>query len=171
MATYVEESVAAELEEACQSNGWLKRGGFPWQDDPFMGDYPYTFTRACDLESLKSYFTQGNHAIREGVVIDDLAFIQQENDGDEWWTLKRFDDGWLHFESISFNCIIDNAKHFECLIGDLRAATKQECKSLSYSGAAKRSESQLSELADNAREANSAYAHPDRSQTDVERGR
>ena len=29
------------LEEACQKNGWLKRGGFAWQDDPYLEEYPY----------------------------------------------------------------------------------------------------------------------------------
>ena len=25
-----------ELVEKCQENGWLKVGGFDWQDDPFL---------------------------------------------------------------------------------------------------------------------------------------
>ena len=29
------------LVEKCQENGWLKVGGFDWQDDPFLEEYPY----------------------------------------------------------------------------------------------------------------------------------
>lgn len=29
-----------ELVEKCQENGWLKVGGFDWQDDPFLEEYP-----------------------------------------------------------------------------------------------------------------------------------
>lgn len=30
-----------ELVEKCQENGWLKVGGFDWQDDPFLEEYAY----------------------------------------------------------------------------------------------------------------------------------
>lgn len=33
------------LVEKCQENGWLKVGGFDWQDDPFLEEYPYEFSR------------------------------------------------------------------------------------------------------------------------------
>ena len=36
----------------CQENGWLKRGGYDWQDDPFMEEYPYEFSKAESIEDL-----------------------------------------------------------------------------------------------------------------------
>lgn len=91
------------LEAICQKNGWLKRGGYDWQDDPYMEEYPYEFDRCFSMDDLADFFNAGNWAIRQGVVYGDLAFIQQVNGGDEWWTLKQGTDGsWVPFESVSF---------------------------------------------------------------------
>ena len=72
------------LVEKCQENGWLKRGGFDWQDDPWLEEYPYDFSRAPTIKDLADFFSSGNWAIRQGVLFGDLAFIQQINGGDEW---------------------------------------------------------------------------------------
>ena len=40
------------LVEKCQENGWLKVGGFDWQDDPFLEEYPYEFSRTESLDRL-----------------------------------------------------------------------------------------------------------------------
>ena len=78
-----------ELVEKCQENGWLKVGGFDWQDDPFLEEYPYEFSRTDSVDRLREALGSGNWAIRQGFCYRDLAFIQQVNGGDEWWTLKR----------------------------------------------------------------------------------
>ena len=41
------------------------------------------------MEELRGFFTHGNWALRQGIVYEDLAFVQQVDGGDEWWTLKR----------------------------------------------------------------------------------
>ena len=98
--TPVTEEEQESLEEICQKNGWLKRGGYAWQDDPWLEEYPYEFSRVPTLQDLADFFSSGNWAVRQGVLFGDLAFIQQVNGGDEWWTLKRCPDGsWLGFES------------------------------------------------------------------------
>ncbi len=97
----------------CQENGWLKRGGYDWQDDPFMEEYPYEFSKAESIEDLRNAFARGNWAIRQGFVYEDLAFIQQVNGGDEWWTCKRFDGEWVDFESWSFGRISLDPAEFE----------------------------------------------------------
>lgn len=51
------------------------------------------------MEELRGFFAHGNWALRQGIVYEDLAFVQQVDGGDEWWTLKRTDSGWLAFES------------------------------------------------------------------------
>ncbi|PNV67160.1 peptide ABC transporter substrate-binding protein [Enteroscipio rubneri] len=116
----------------CQENGWLKRGGYDWQDDPFMEEYPYEFSKAESIEGLRNAFARGNWAIRQGFVYEDLAFIQQVNGGDEWWTCKRFDGEWIDFESWSFGRISLDPAEFEDAMLHMRHATKEECTSLRY---------------------------------------
>lgn len=81
------------LVEKCRENGWLKRGGFDRQDGPWPEERPYDFSRASTIEDLAGFFSNGSRAIRQGVLFGDLAFIQQVDGGDEWWTLKRRPDG------------------------------------------------------------------------------
>ena len=120
------------LEAKCQENGWLKRGGFDWQDDPWMEEYPYEFDRCFTMQDLQDFFKQGNWGIRQGVVYGDLAFIQQVNGGDEWWTLKRTDSGWLAFESWSFGRIVQEPERFSHAIECMHRATPEQCKRLEY---------------------------------------
>lgn len=122
------------LVEKCQKNGWLKRGGFDWQDDPWLEEYPYDFSRASTIKDLADFFSNGNWAIRQGVLFGDLAFIQQVNGGDEWWTLKRCPDGsWLAFESYTMSYILPDMSRFTRAIASMQLATPEECKRLEYS--------------------------------------
>ena len=45
------------LVEKCQENGWLKVGGFDWQDDPFLEEYPYEFSRTDSVDRLREAFS------------------------------------------------------------------------------------------------------------------
>ena len=112
-----------ELVEKCQENGWLKVGGFDWQDDPFLEEYPYEFSRTDSVDRLREALASGNWAIRQGFCYRDLAFIQQVNGGDEWWTLKRDGDAWTGFESWSFGAIAQEPERFERA---MRAASARE---------------------------------------------
>lgn len=120
------------LVEKCQENGWLKRGGYDWQDDPWLEEYPYSFVEAKDVAALREFFRHGNWAIRTGIVYDDLAFIQQVNGGDEWWTLKKTPDGWEAFESWTFGGILDRGTEFERAVVSMQMATPEECRRLDY---------------------------------------
>ena len=82
-------------------------------DDPMAElDYKYCFTECKTLDELKEYFLRGNWAIRQGFTYKSLAFINQENGGDEWWTVKKFPDGQLvSFESISMRHILTSCSH------------------------------------------------------------
>lgn len=129
----VEATLAQQLEEKCQENGWLKRGGYDWQDDPYLEEYPYDFCEAGSVSELKNFFSHGNWAIRQGVVFDDLAFVQQVNGGDEWWTLKRDGDEWRDFESASCGLMIERGgRSFERFIASIRTAIPEECARLEY---------------------------------------
>lgn len=99
--------IHAALVAKCQKNAWLRYGGIPFEDDPCLeADSPYSFWQTADIAALEAYFAYGNWAIRNGIVYHDLAFINQVNGGDEWWTLKRFNGEWRAFESITFGGII-----------------------------------------------------------------
>ena len=117
------------LVEKCQENGWLKVGGFDWQDDPFLEEYPYEFSRTESVDRLREALGSGNWAIRQGFCYRDLAFIQQVNAGDEWWTLKRDGDAWTSFESWSFGAIAQEPERFERAMRDMCEATPEQCRS------------------------------------------
>lgn len=120
------------LEEMCQQNDWLKRGGYDWQDDPYLEEYPYEFDRCFSIDDLSDFFRAGNWAIRQGVVYGDLAFIQQVNGGDEWWTLKKDGDDWIPFESMRLQSIAKDRSELVRHIAGMRLATPEECKRLEY---------------------------------------
>lgn len=138
----IDERTYGSLVEKCQENGWIMKGGYPWQDDPFLEEYPYEFSECADLEELRSAFAHGNWSIRRGFLYDDLVFVQQVDGGDEWWTLKRVADNgdagdWLAFESWSFQ---DPANYRAGTLGDsftnvirsMQMASPEQCKRLAY---------------------------------------
>jgi len=121
-----------ELIRKCQENPWLKQGGVMFAEDPFAEmDYGYSFYRCKDKEDLKKCLLESD-AIRSGCILDNLAFVNQVNGGDEFWTVKKFADGDLiAFESISARPIIRDGE-FDNLIYRFEKATKQQCKNLTY---------------------------------------
>ena len=122
-----------ELVAKCQENAWLKRFGCDFTDGlltEFSEDYEYSFVRVDDPALLEVFFGCG-WAIRTGVLYHDLAFINQVNGGDEWWTLKRFDGTWVSFESITFGSFIESGDFYEYL-SRLDKATMEQCKTYTY---------------------------------------
>ncbi len=129
---YVSPEVHQELTAKCQENIWLMHGGVMFEDDPWAeDDYDYSFPIAEDIPQMEAFFAHGNWAIRQGVVYGNLAFINQVNGGDEWWTLKKFDSGWLAFESMTMRLIIRDGE-FSDTIGKLMRATYEQCETLTY---------------------------------------
>ena len=116
----------------CQENNWLKAGGFAWQDDPYLEEYPYSFAHLEGIENLREFFRHGNWAIRQGVIYDDLVFIQQDDGGDEWWTLKRERDGYVDFESWSFRRIAEDPVRFSRAITSMQMASSKQCEKQQY---------------------------------------
>lgn len=131
-----DKATADELTAKCQENGWLRRGGYAWQDDPYLEEYPYEFAQVESIDELRGFFAHGNWALRQGIVYKDLAFIQQVDGGDEWWTLKRTGSGWLDFESWSFERIVQEPERFAHAIDCMHYATPEQCKRLDYMSAA-----------------------------------
>ena len=94
-------------------------------------DYCFNAKTVNTLEELREFLVHGNWAIRQGVIFNDLAFINQVNGGDEWWTVKDFNGILIVFESITFIPIIQSGK-FEEYINSLLNATIQQCLDLTY---------------------------------------
>uniref|UniRef100_A0A6M3LSX9 Uncharacterized protein n=1 Tax=viral metagenome TaxID=1070528 RepID=A0A6M3LSX9_9ZZZZ len=93
-----------ELTAKQQGNDWLRNKD---AEDGVYTEYPtydysYTYYECNTLEELKKVFLYGNWSIRQCFTYKNLAFINQINAGDEWWTLKKFEDGrLLAFDSIT----------------------------------------------------------------------
>lgn len=123
-----------KLVALCQRNLWLKKGGIPFEGDPyFEADSPYSFCSFDKLPMLRLYFEHGNWSIRQGVVYRDLFFCNQVNGGDEWWTCKLdpTTGDYVPFESITFRAFIKDGS-FKRLIEDMLTATPEQCRRLEY---------------------------------------
>lgn len=111
---------------ACLKNRWLSRGISMDHHNTTPLIQKFSFYNSDSLEGLYEYFRSGPHGIREGVVFQDLAFVQQVDMGDEWLVLKRDFDSetgeafWQPIESYSFDRIIESKPRFECAISALR---------------------------------------------------
>jgi len=114
-----------------QENIWLKRGGVMFTEDPFAEyDYKYSFADCENVKELEKCIKEST-AIRSGCIYKNLAFVNQVNGGDEWWTLKQFDGKLVGFESITFDGFIKRGE-FEDLIDRLERATESQAKNLEY---------------------------------------
>lgn len=130
--TMVSSGLHDQLTARCQRNPWLKVGGIDFEDDPCMEqEYSFSFITTDNLAALEAFFAHGNWSIRNGAVYKDLAFVNQVNGGDEWWTLKRFDNQWVAFESITFGGIIKRGE-FPAYLAKLLAAKLNDNGLVSY---------------------------------------
>jgi len=99
-----------ELTKKQQENHWLRNRDA--EDGVYTEysthDYTYTAYECFTINELKKAFLYGNWAIRQCFTYKNLAFINQINAGDEWWTLKKFEDGTLvAFESVTMVAVIN----------------------------------------------------------------
>lgn len=104
----VEPENEAALVQKCQENPWLKKFGAIFSEDPYLDmDSPFSFTRFEDIHMLELFFLYENWSLRTGAVYRNLAFINQVNGGDEWWTLRyqAATNTWQSLDSISFRHI------------------------------------------------------------------
>ena len=69
------------LVEKCQENGWLKVGGFDWQDDPFLEEYPYEFSRTDSVDRLREALGElpraARHCLGAGLLADSQHPVEQ----------------------------------------------------------------------------------------------
>ena len=104
----VEPEIHDALVQKCQENTWLREFGSVFMDDPILDmDSPFSFVQFEDIHMLELFFLYGNWSFRTGAVYSNLAFINQVNGGDEWWTLRyeAATDTWQTIDSINFRHI------------------------------------------------------------------
>lgn len=109
-------------------------------EDPFMeSDYVFGNYYVCNtIKELRKAICYGNWAIRQGFIYQRIALINQVNGGDEWWTLKKFEDEEIiAFESLSLKRMIEDHDdgYLEDFMAQLMKATKEQCRKLEYTDA------------------------------------
>jgi len=79
----------------------IEDGDFIVEEDRLNMD---SVTVIEDIETLREFFKAGNWCLGQAVIYKSLVFMQQENGGDEWLTMKRFipDNEVIDFESVTF---------------------------------------------------------------------
>jgi len=114
-------------------NGWCS-GRYALEDGDYIVDEDRlnknSGSEITDPENLLKFFKHGNWCLGQAVIYKNLCFIQQVNGGDEWLTIKDFDNEAIAFESISFESM--DYIEFEDLISRLLRATKSQCIHLKY---------------------------------------
>ncbi len=116
------DNMFGQLKEKAKENIWLMS-----EEDYPTWDYKFVYEQFNTIEQLKEFFNKGNWAIRQTVLFYDLAFIQQVNGGDEWWTLKYENEKWIAFESVSFQPMIERGnKEFQKYIKNIYELTTSE---------------------------------------------
>jgi len=122
-----------EIWKKCQENPFVKAFGYYANEDPFIEvNYPLSFHVCKTIEELKQAFMMYD-AFRQCFIYKNLIFVNQTVGGGwEAWTLKKFGDELVAFESISMRLIIKEGTHdglnFEEYIGFLLSVTKEQCE-------------------------------------------
>jgi hypothetical protein len=111
-----------DLIVACNKNPWLADREYD------LSDYCYSFREVSGVGELQELFDHGNWALRTGYILNDLAFVQQVDGGDEWLALKYEGGRWRDFESISFEHILkrDGEAQFRSLMDRLVNSSIEE---------------------------------------------
>jgi hypothetical protein len=122
------------IRKKCEENEFVRsRNSYYAQGDPLVdggSDYRLNFSYFTDLQKLKKAFIECG-MLREVYIYKDLVFVNALIDGWEAWTLKRFGDKLISFESISMGRVAKtgiSGKTFEQYIEELAALTEEQVK-------------------------------------------
>lgn len=124
---------------SCLKSRWLARGISPDRRNT-TPTQDFSLLNSDSLDALLEYFCSGPHALRDGVVFERLAFVQQIDMGDEWLVLKReFDEEtgesfWVPFESYALANVIKSKARFECAVSALLDADPYDIAALITGG-------------------------------------
>jgi len=127
---YMGEMNLLEVIHECQKNIFLKYFGYYAQEDIFADmDYDFSFYECKDFNDFIQQLRHGNWALRVALIYKNLCFVNQCNGGDEWFVVKKFDDEYVGFESISLQHILkkDGEKKIAEILDRLMKADKEKC--------------------------------------------
>ena len=120
------------IETKMQENEYVKRFWSSWarDGDPMADLEEPSFYWVDSIEQLKSAFMNYD-AHRQTFIYKDLVFVNSTVGGGwEAWTLKRFGDELISFESISMQLIVKEGTHdgltFEQYIEQLQGLTREQ---------------------------------------------
>lgn len=132
--TLEEKTLVDRCYAAGMNNGWAS-GNYAAMD----GDYIVEADRLNrnsiqyidDLTELQAFFDHGNWCLGQGVIYQNLFFLQQVSGGDEWATYAITDTAIDPFESISFQGIIQRSE-FAGFLNRITAAGYEQLLKLEY---------------------------------------
>jgi len=106
-----------------RQNRWVRMACDPVFDET-------SFYPCADIAELMEKFRQGNWSLGSAFTLGDLCFIQQDDGGDEWLTIKQD----VAFESMSCGWMIKHRgeAYFIAIVEAIQRASKEDCKKLRY---------------------------------------
>lgn len=106
-----------------QKNRWIRRA-----TDPHFN--ARSFYECRNMAELVEKFRHGNWSLGSAFTLGDLCFIQQDDGGDEWLTIKED----VAFESMSCGWMIKHRgeAYFIAIVEAIQRASKEDCKRLRY---------------------------------------
>lgn len=102
------EELCESLRRKCRENAWLKSAADDEANDDGHGRLALEVGFAVSLEEAESFLSAAGHSVGDAVIWEDIAFVQQVDNGDEWWVLKLdAGDRWQQCESISVGPMLE----------------------------------------------------------------
>jgi len=121
-----------EIQKKCQEDDFVKDFGYYYLQGDIMVDVanPLSIHKCKTIRELKEAFMQYD-AFRQCFIYQNLVFVNSTLGGGwEAWTLKKFGEKLISFESISMQQIIKEGTHvgltFEEYIEQLLNLTKEQ---------------------------------------------
>jgi hypothetical protein len=106
-----------------RQNRWVRMACDPVFDET-------SFYACSNVAELMEKLKQGNWSLGTAFTLGTLCFIQQDNGGDEWLTIKED----VPFESMSCGWMIKKRgeAYFAAIIEAIQRASKDNCRMLRY---------------------------------------
>lgn len=99
----------------CQKNDVLKYGKSFWSEEKILDTTTeYHFLECEKRLDVRSYFRQ-YHPIREGVIFEDMAFIQMDDTRDFYHLMKRDEGQWFFIGGVQMKDVLKRGNFFSDL--------------------------------------------------------
>lgn len=117
-----------DLIAVCQKNGVLKYGKSFWSEEKILDTTTeYHFLECEKRLDVRNYFRQ-YHPIREGVIFEDMAFIQMDDTRDFYHFMKRNEGQWFSIGGVQMKDVLKRGNFF----GDLENMNNDSIKAIGH---------------------------------------